>query len=66
MAAVCAERPSLVKLASVKHELYHPALPTLRKMDMDDVTCKLSYEHGRTTTGCTRGQFSTSTYIAAR
>ena len=49
------ERPSSVKLASVKHELYHPLLPTLRRMDMDDVAKRLPYEHSRTTTPCGRG-----------
>ena len=49
------ERPSSVKLASVKHELYHPHLPTLRRMDMDDTTHRLSTEHSRTTTTCSRG-----------
>ena len=49
------ERPSSVKLASVKHELYHPHLPTLRRMDMDNTTHKLPTEHSRTTTTCSRG-----------
>ena len=44
-----------VKLAGVKHELYHPLLPTLRKMDMDDVAKRLPDEHSRTSTPCTRG-----------
>ena len=56
MAAVNMYRPRSVKLAGVKHEIYHPSLPTLRKMDMDNVTCKLSNEHARTTTPCTRGK----------
>ena len=54
--AVCMQRPSSVKLASVKHELYHPLLPTLRKMDMDEVARRLPDEHSRTTTQCTRGE----------
>ena len=49
------ERPSSVKLASVKHGLYHPLLPTLRRMDMDDVAKRLPQEHSRTSTPCTRG-----------
>ena len=53
------ERPSSVKLASVKHELYHPRLPTLRRMDMDNTTHKLPTEHSRTTTACSRGTQNT-------
>ena len=53
--AIRIERPSSVKLAGVKHELYHPLLPTLRKMDMDDVTKRLPDEHSRTSTPCSRG-----------
>ena len=49
------DRPSSVKLASVKHELYHPLLPTLRRMDMDDVVKRLPHEHTRTSTPCYRG-----------
>ena len=45
-----------VKLAGVKFELYHPALPTLRRMDMDTVSHRLPTEHSRTTTNCKRGQ----------
>ena len=56
MAAVNMRRPRSVKLAGVKHEIYHPSLPTLRKMDMDNVTCKLPDEHARTTTPCTHGK----------
>lgn len=50
------ERPRSVKLAGVKHDLYHPNLPTLRKMDMDNVTHKLPTEHSRTTTPTPRGR----------
>ena len=49
------ERPSSAKLSGVKFELYHPMLPTLRRMDMDSVSHKLSTEHSRTTTICSRG-----------
>ena len=56
-ARVYRERPSFVKLASVKHELYHPLLPTLRKMDMDDVARRLPDEHSRTSTPCNRGEY---------
>ncbi|XP_064398540.1 sperm microtubule inner protein 8-like [Halichondria panicea] len=51
------ERPSSAKLAGVKFELYNPALPTLRRMSMDDVTKRLPTEHTRTSTPCNRGEF---------
>nr|XP_002131538.1 testis, prostate and placenta-expressed protein [Ciona intestinalis] len=41
-----------VMLAAVKEGLYHPRLPTLRRMDMDTATHMLSDEHCRTTTTC--------------
>lgn len=44
------------QLASVKHQLYHPALPTLRRMDMDSARACLSDEHCQTTTYCRKGQ----------
>ena len=44
-----------VMLASAKEGLYHPRLPTFRRMDMDTVSQKLPYEHCRTTTALTRG-----------
>lgn len=49
------ERKSLRQLASVKHQLYHPQLPTLRRMDMDTVGHRLSSEHSRHTTFCGKG-----------
>ena len=42
-------------LASVKNGLYHPMLPTFRRMDMDTAMHKLPEEHSRTTTPLTRG-----------
>lgn len=42
-------------LASVKEGLYHPMLPTFRRMDMDTAVHKLPEEHSRTTTPLTRG-----------
>lgn len=48
-------------LASVKEGLYHPMLPTFRRMDMDTAVHKLPEEHSRTTTPLTRG---TDTEIA--
>lgn len=41
-------------LASVKEGLYHPMLPTFRRMDMDTAVHKLPEEHSRTTTPLTR------------
>lgn len=58
MIATQYERPSSVKLAGVKHELYHPRLPTLRRMDIDTTAHRLSTEHARTTTTCSRGTFT--------
>lgn len=43
-------------LAGVKHNLYHPNLPSLRRMDMDSVKGCLSNEHSRSSTFCTKGQ----------
>lgn len=44
------------QLASVKQQLYHPALPTLRRMDMDSVKACLSDEHCQSTTYCRKGR----------
>lgn len=43
-------------LAGVKQQLYHPALPSLRRMDMDSVKACLSDEHCRCSTYCRRGR----------
>jgi len=50
-------RPNVVKLAAVKEGLYHPRLPTFRRMDMDTAAHKLPYQHCRTTTSCGPGDF---------
>ena len=42
----------VAKLAGLKHGIYHPRLPSLRKMSMDTVTHKLPTEHARMTTDC--------------
>ncbi|KAM4603202.1 sperm microtubule inner protein 8 isoform 1-T2 [Discoglossus pictus] len=47
----------LYKLSGVKHTIYHPVLPSLRRMEMDTVGHKLSDEHSRSSTPCTREQF---------
>lgn len=43
------------QLAGVKQQLYHPALPSLRRMDMDSVTACLPDEHCQSTTYCGKG-----------
>jgi len=44
-------RPKSAKLAGMKFDLYDSTLPTLRKMDRDDVLQRLPYEHSRTSRG---------------
>ncbi|KAJ1072786.1 hypothetical protein K5549_012012 [Capra hircus] len=44
------------QLAGVKQQLYHPALPSLRRMDMDSVKACLSDEHCQSTTYCRKGR----------
>ena len=44
------------RLTAVKQEgLYNPCLPTLRRMDMDEVLGKLVDDHSRHSTPCSRG-----------
>jgi len=43
---------SRVQLAAVKDGLFHPSLPSFRRMDMDTAGHKLPDEHCRTTTSC--------------
>ncbi|XP_070242949.1 sperm microtubule inner protein 8 isoform X1 [Bos mutus] len=45
------------QLAGVKQQLYHPALPSLRRMDMDSVKACLSDEHCQSTTYCRKDGF---------
>ncbi|CAO2610403.1 Testis, prostate and placenta-expressed protein [Lemmus lemmus] len=45
-------------LAGVKHQLYHPALPTLRRMDMDSVKGCLPDEHSQSSTYCSKDDFN--------
>lgn len=47
--------PRLHMLASVKEGLYHPMLPTFRRMDMDTAVHRLPEEHSRTTTPLHQG-----------
>lgn len=51
----------VVKLAAVKEGLFHPRLPTFRRMDMDTAGHKLPDEHCRTTTGCGPENFKHAT-----
>ncbi|XP_037672235.1 testis, prostate and placenta-expressed protein [Choloepus didactylus] len=44
-------------LAGVKRQLYHPALPTLRRMDMDTVKACLPDEHCQSSTYCCKDEF---------
>lgn len=45
-----------VQLAAVKEGLFHPRLPSFRRMDMDTAGHKLPDEHCRTTTSCGPGK----------
>lgn len=48
------------QLAGVKQQLYHPALPTLRRMDMDTTKACLTDEHCQSTTYCRKGGAASS------
>lgn len=45
------------RLTAVKEVLYNPCLPTLRRMDMDEAMRKLTQDHSRHTTPCSKGDF---------
>ncbi|XP_076449301.1 sperm microtubule inner protein 8-like [Babylonia areolata] len=47
-----------VQLAAVKEGMFHPNLPTFRRMDMDTARHLLPDEHSRTTTTCGPVDFS--------
>ncbi|KAG8562330.1 hypothetical protein GDO81_015643 [Engystomops pustulosus] len=49
-------------LAGVKHCLFHPRLPTLRRMEMDSMVHKLSDEHSRTNTPCDHRSFKNTRF----
>ncbi|XP_062818009.1 sperm microtubule inner protein 8 isoform X2 [Anolis carolinensis] len=57
--------PRKAMLAGVKSQIYHPALPSLRRMDMDTVANRLTDEHSRTTTYCTKDDFKNATFTLA-
>ena len=46
-----------VQLAAVKEGLFHPNLPTFRRMDMDTAGHKLPDEHCRTTSTSGPGKY---------
>ncbi|XP_016062060.1 PREDICTED: testis, prostate and placenta-expressed protein [Miniopterus natalensis] len=50
------------QLAGVKQQIYHPALPSLRRMDMDSVRACLSDEHCQSTTYCRKADFDNAYY----
>ncbi|KAJ8302709.1 hypothetical protein KUTeg_019105 [Tegillarca granosa] len=50
-----------VQLAAVKDGLFHPNLPSFRRMDMDTAGHKLPDEHCRTTTTCGPADFKRAT-----
>lgn len=50
-----------VQLAAVKDGLFHPKLPSFRRMDMDTAGHKLPDEHCRTTTTCGPDDFHRAT-----
>ena len=50
-------RPKSSQLASVKHSMYNPRLPSLRQMDRDTAIHRLSNEHSRHTTYATPEEF---------
>jgi len=50
-----------VQLAAVKDGLFHPRLPSFRRMDMDTAGHKLPDEHCRTTTTCGPDDFNRAT-----
>ncbi|KAG8143832.1 hypothetical protein E2320_000982 [Naja naja] len=47
--------PKKSMLAGVKEHIYHPCLPTLRRMDMDTMVNRLTDQHCRTSTTCSKG-----------
>ncbi|XP_053126508.1 testis, prostate and placenta-expressed protein isoform X2 [Hemicordylus capensis] len=57
--------PKKTMLAGVKGHLYHPFLPTLRRMDMDTMASKLTDEHSRTSTPFCKEDFENATFTLA-
>lgn len=59
-------RPKINMLASLKEGLYHPCLPTFRRMDMDNAAHKLPEEHSRNTTPLNHDDFKNATITLFR
>ncbi|XP_060644199.2 sperm microtubule inner protein 8 [Anolis sagrei] len=57
--------PHKAQLAGVKSQIYHPALPSLRRMDMDTMANRLTDQHARTTTYCSKDDFENATFTLA-
>ena len=54
-----------VQLAAVKDGLFHPKIPSFRRMDMDTAGHKLPDEHCRTTTTCGPGLSSSPLLLSS-
>lgn len=54
-------RPNSVHLSGLKDMLYHPRLPSLRKMDQDTTLHQLADAHSRHNTYATRKEFTDAT-----
>jgi hypothetical protein len=46
-----------IRLTTVKKQLYNPKLPTIRRIERDEVLGRLTDEHSRHTTTFTEGDF---------
>lgn len=44
-----------MRLTSVKKQLFNPRLPSIRRIERDEVLCRLADEHSRHTTTITEG-----------
>lgn len=49
-------KPATRRLTAVKETLYNPMLPTLRRMDMDEILKKLPEKHSRFMTPLSKGE----------
>ena len=58
------ERGNPRQLAGVKHQLYNPRLPTLRRMDMDTTLHRLTNKHSRHITYSTASELHEIFYHA--
>jgi len=52
----CVEGRPAKRLTAVKDTLYNPMLPTLRRMDMDEILKKLPENHSRFMTKLSKGK----------